>query len=597
MADTCLAAPLSGAQACRRSSGAGGLEVRVACFGGCTPGVRPVVPVGARLIWDDPPLWTMGTSPSRLVRTLARRSSRLAVFGPCSASEAELARALVSPALPAAAGTWAGSHTIVRARGTDTVEIVTDTAGACPVYMVRRPDGAVWCSSSWVLSGLAGGQVDTEWLAAHLLHPQADVCGRSAWAGVGLVPAGHRVVLRGGVAQVSPWWAISRRGRAGAAARLRDALAEGVRERVAGGASSCDVAGLDSSTLAVLASRDGPVLGMTVHPAGVAEGGDVTYARALAETLPGLRHVLFPLGERHLPLSEAEVVLPATDEPAPSSATWSRFSAQLQATARHGIACHLTGDGGDTLFLPPPTHLADLARTGRWGRLAADAQAWALLRRVSPWGLLAAAVLRDGHALACGGGRRPVWLGAAAPGRPAAPGAGAGAGAGAGGLSDALLLAEVRYAARSARAECQLASALGIELHNPYLDGAVLDAVLSVPAWERCSATRYKPLLVDAVGPLLPAVTRQRSTKGVFIGEFHRGVRANLRRVLALTDGRLAGLGLLYPAPLRAAVHAAALGAETAWPALLPTLNAELWLAAVERTPAARWHGGAAGAP
>lgn len=552
-------------------------------FGGCAPGGPTVVPAEAQLIWEDPLLWVVGPWPERSVRTLADRGARLAVFGPCSASDSELARALASPDVSAFGGTWAGSYTIVRADGAGTVEVITDAAGACPVYTARVPGGVVWGSSSWALSGLKDGQVDREWLAAYLLDVQTEVRRRSAWVGVELIPPGHQVAMRRGrMWRVSPWWTISRRPYAEAVAVLRDALSKGVIARVTDVPTSCDVAGLDSSALAVLASRAGPLIGMTVHPAEGAEGGDHTYARALASTVPRLRHVLLPLDERHLPCSEAQAVLPTTDEPAPSSVTWSRFSAQLQAVSRSGVVCHVTGDGGDTLFLPPPAHLSDLAHGGRWGRLLVDAHSWALLRRVSPWSLLAAAVRRDRYALVGGGERRPAWLTTTAPDRLTVPSTAA--------LSDAVLLTEMRYVARSARTEQQLADAFGVELHNPYLDGQVVDAVMSVPSQWRCSATRYKPLLLDAVGPLLPPVIRQRKTKGVFVGEFHRGVRTNLRRVLGLADGRLAGLGLVAPEPLRATVRAAALGAKTAWPALLPTLNAEIWLAAIEQAPSMEWH-------
>nr|WP_094795258.1 albusnodin/ikarugamycin family macrolactam cyclase [Streptomyces kasugaensis] len=550
-------------------------------FGGGAPGGRSAAPAGARFIWDDPPLWTVGPTTRRLMRTVAVHGGRLAVFGPCSASDDDLANALASPDLSAFAGAWAGAHTIVRTRD-GVLDVVSDAAGGCPVYTVRTPDGVVWASSSRALASLVGGRVDTGWLAGYLLDVQRDMGPRSAWAGVNLVPAGHQLVLRDGrVERLSPWWAITRRSYGEAVASLRDALVEGVRARVAGVPVSSDVAGLDSSTLAVLAALEGPITGMTVHPDGAAEGGDVAYARALAQTVSAMRHVLFPLDERHLPLSEAETELPATDEPAPSSITWARCSAQLRAVGRAGAVCHLTGDGGDTLFQPPPTHLSDLARSGQWGRLVADAQAWALLRRVSPWGLVKAAVHRDRFGLVGGGGRRPAWVTPAALDQLPQPVVEV--------TSDSALLAEVHYVARSARTEQQLADSFGVELHNPYLDGRVVDAVLSVAPQKRCSASRYKPLLADAVGPLLPEAVRRRRTKGIFVGEFHRGIRMNLRRVLDLAEGRLADLGLVTPGPLRTAVRAAALGAETAWPALLPALNAEMWLAAVDRAPAIEW--------
>ncbi|MFI6286732.1 asparagine synthase-related protein [Streptomyces sp. NPDC051018] len=144
-----------------------------------------------------------------------------------------------------------------------------------------------------------------------------------------------------------------------------------------------------------------------------------------------------------------------------------------------------------------------------------------------------------------------------------------------------MLISSVRTSARTAHADTQLADTIGVELHNPYFDGAVLDAVVSVSAPLRFSVHRYKPLL--------PELHRSRTTKGVFTADFHRGLRANLRRVLEHTDGRLAARGLIDPAPLRTTVHAAALGAETIWAMLLPTLAVEAWLDSIENTPAIRW--------
>ncbi|GAA3047460.1 hypothetical protein GCM10020000_29500 [Streptomyces olivoverticillatus] len=188
--------------------------------------------------------------------------------------------------------------------------------------------------------------------------------------------------------------------------------------------------------------------------------------------------------------------------------------------------------------------------------MAADAQAWARLRKVSPWPLVAAALRRDAARLARPWPTRPLWHLDAVGDREAADVPHA----------DAALIASIRGAARPAYADCQLAEELGIELHNPYFDGAILDAVLSVPSWDRFAVHRYKPVLIDAVGDLLPELHRRRVTKGVFAEDFHQGVRVNLQRLLTLADGRLAAMGLINPGPLRAALQAAALGAKTVWP-------------------------------
>ncbi|MGW7572540.1 albusnodin/ikarugamycin family macrolactam cyclase [Streptomyces sp. NPDC054765] len=455
--------------------------------------------------------------------------------------------------------------------------MLADGAGAVPLYTVNTPSGRAWGSSSFALSSLAGSCVDSDWLASYLLDKQAPAPGRSAWTGVDPVPAGHRLTLRpNGTASLSEWWYPADRQLNDALRAIRRALEEGVRARVSEVPSSTDLAGMDSTTLAVIAARYGPITGMTAHPSGVTDGGDLHYAQAL--NIPGLARIRFPLQDEHLPFTTTDVPLPATDQPPPSASVWAMFSAQLRMVTAEGAVSHLTGDGGDNLFLPSPTHLVDLAGRRRWLRLVSDAQDWARLRRRSPGPLIWAALRGDTHRVTRPWLTRPGWLVASVPTPPRVAGS-----------ADAVLVAGIRNVARAAHSDIQLADSLGVELHNPYFDGAVLDAVVSAPAWERFSVRRYKPLLVDACGDLLPDLHRHHAAKGVFASDFHRGIRTNLRRVLDLADGRLAARGLIDPGPLRATVHAAALGAETIWPPLLSTLAAEAWLEAVENSPAVEW--------
>ncbi|WP_079023367.1 albusnodin/ikarugamycin family macrolactam cyclase [Streptomyces odonnellii] len=554
-------------------------ERKARWFGGSTPGSRPAaIPVGARLLWSNPALWVSGNPEPGHVRTLELGNARLAVLGPCSASQQDLFRALSCPNLGAIAGSWAGSHTVVRTRGHGVVEVLADAAGASPLYTVNVPGGVVWGTSSLALSPLTGRSVDTEWLAAFLREKHAPAPGRSAWAGVKPVPAGSLLALdASGGASLSPWWTPVRRTLDDASAALRRALGEGVRARVEGAATTTDLAGMDSTTLALLAAQYGPVTGITLYPEGATHGGDLEYARAL--TVPHLDRAYFPLGVRHLPFTATDVPLPATDEPAPSTPVWSMFSAQLRLLAAAGSGCHLTGDGGDNLFLSAPIHLARLARTGHWLRMFGDAMDWARLRRQSPRPLISAAFRGDAARIGRTVRTRPIWLNVPVP-AVAIP---------AGVDADAAFVASLRTVARSAYAEIQLADSLGVALHNPYFDGAVLDAVVSASAEQRFSARRYKPLLADTFADLLPEAHRKRAAKGVFVGDFHQGLRVNLRRVLGLADGRLASLGIINPEPLRATMHAAALGARTVWPPLLSALAAEAWLEAVEGAPGTEW--------
>ncbi|GAU70653.1 hypothetical protein SSP35_21_00480 [Streptomyces sp. NBRC 110611] len=124
------------------------------------------------MVWHDPPLWTVGPWPTRLLHTCDGGGVRLAVFGSCSAGEEDLAAALTARDFAAAVTGWAGSYTAVRLSATGVVEVVTDAASACPVYTVDTPGGTVWGSSSRALSGLTGGRVDAEWMASYLLDRQ-----------------------------------------------------------------------------------------------------------------------------------------------------------------------------------------------------------------------------------------------------------------------------------------------------------------------------------------------------------------------------------------------------------------------------------------
>jgi asparagine synthase (glutamine-hydrolysing) len=499
------------------------------------------------------------------------------VLGTCAAEQHDVDRALDAADLASVTRTWAGSFTAIRVVEGGAVEVLADAAGAIPLFTTNTPAGAVWGASSLALAGLADRRVDTDWLASYLADKRAPAAGRSAYAGVTPVPAGHRLTLDpAGASTLAAWWSPARRRLDDALPAIRRALVEGVGARVKGMPASADLAGMDSTTLAVLAAGYGPIIGVTAYPPDVPVGGDARYAHAL--TVPNLTHAPFPLTPAHLPFTPTETPLPATDEPALSTAVWAQFSAQLQAMTAAGSAVHLTGDGGDNLFLPSPTHLADLARRRRYLRLARDARDWARLRRRSPLPLIRAALAGDIQRIARPWLKPPAWVRAPVPAAPPPPGD-----------ADAALVSSVRSAARAAATDVQAADCLDVELHNPYFDAAALDAVVSVPSWQRFSAHRYKPLLVEACGDVLPEKHRRRATKGVFARDFHHGLRANLPRLLDLADGRLAALGLIDPAPLRATLRAAALGAETLWAALLPTLNAEAWLAAVETAPPVEW--------
>ncbi|MEU3601026.1 albusnodin/ikarugamycin family macrolactam cyclase [Streptomyces sp. NPDC006798] len=559
-------------------------------FGGAlvSPSPSPT-PVGAQALWHEPDTWTVG-APVRLATGSARR--RLAVFGPCGAVDAELNR-LVEHAdhreLDAAATTWTGAYALALDNGKGTFTLWADPAGTCPLYLARTNDGAlVWASSSLALASLLGCGPDRGWLAAHLADPTAWTPERSAWTGVEQIPPGYRwTVSPNGSSACVPYWETPSATRAASVERLRDDLADSVLIRVTGRAASSDLSGgLDSSTLAAEAARCGPVLGVTLHPKGRESGGDTDHAHEVARAFPAIRHRLMPLGREHLPFTDLDALL-LTDEPAPSSITIAQLFSQFVLLESEGIEVHLTGDGGDSLFLPPPVHLADLVRSGRLLRLASDAQSWARLHRASPWTALATAWKRPDRLGTSAASK--TWLTSDALDLADAV-TSPGPHSGHLGHADRHLLAECRYVGRTAATENQLAAAFGIEMHNPFTDARIMESALAVPAEERWSAHRYKPLLTDSVRDLLPDSVVRRGAKGLFAMDHHHGLRANLGRVLELADGHLADLGLVQPAVLRSLLRRGALGVDIPWGLIEPVLGTELWLrASGTATQLVRW--------
>lgn len=552
-------------------------------FGGYVPGGPGdpgcPLPSGARLLWAGPiPAWRAGPWPDSEIRVAP--GDRVAVIGPCAAEDVAFA-ARDARGLSAS---HAGSYTVVQAIR-NALRLFTDLGFAWPVYFARYGSGIVWASSARMLAGLTGAGPDPVWLAAALIDPAAPGSGtRSAFEGLTVAPPGSRVLLRPGHSPViTPAASMERRSRAEAAASLRSALNEGIAVRVrAASRPSSDLSGLDSGSVCVLAARHvrSPVrmTAVTVHPAGREDGGDIDCARAVIGARASIDHRLLPLGPEHLPGTGLDQV-PATDEPAPSAVTWARLAAEFALLVRLGSDCHLTGDGGDTLFQPGPGYLASIARSRRWRRLAVHAQGCARMQKGSPWPLLAQAVRGLARPVpapwltrqAIEIGEHDVW-----PARD----------------PDERALLEIQAVGRTARADAQLAETFGVRLHNPFTDSAVIAAALSVPAWERGDPWRYKPLLTDALHGLLPPRLAARSTKGTFDADHHQGLRASFPAVLDLADGHLAAFGLIDPRRLRMAISNAAAGLPTVFGLLEPVLAAEAWLRALTAAPPTPWADG-----
>ncbi|MGW2839775.1 albusnodin/ikarugamycin family macrolactam cyclase [Streptomyces sp. NPDC001493] len=579
-------------------------------------------PRGATLIAPLSSVWRLGHTPARVAVFGARRTW---VLGLCGADDDQL-RALATRPVPTdVTWRWSGSYAVVE-ETPEGVLLHTDPAASFPLYAVQWQRGWAWATSARMLAALAGADLDVQRLACTILAPSVPMlsASRTCFAGVQQLAPGSRIMLprSGASLRRRTVWRPDPDFSQPAHQRLRQALEQGTALRVASDARlTSDLSGgLDSSPLTVLASLALPeslsLDAVTIHPHGVLDGADLRFARMVAAApLSRIRHHLLPMGAEHRPYSDITSV-PATDEPAPSTLTQARLRGQFRWMHDQLLSrTHLTGDGGDSVLFQPPAHLSDLIRRGRWRRAIRETYGWARLRRTPVLPLLrdatamarisreAATVKLAEHATARGSENRghvgwfvlppvPDWATRAAVAHLS------NATAEAANRPDPLhgldasirtLTDEIREVARTAAADSELAAACGIDLHNPFLDAAVVDSILRNPLDDRAPIHTYKPLLIRAVGDLLPPAITARTTKGSFDADHFAGMRANLGALLPLADGHLAALGLVDPPALRRNLRRTSAGIPMSLASIEQALTVEAWLHAHHREPAPTW--------
>ncbi|MFD8788775.1 asparagine synthase-related protein [Kitasatospora sp. NPDC059599] len=416
-------------------------------------GFGAVAPIAARPLWGGPdPLWAVGdwrpeeirlatlrpgapavvrtgpTAPDPVEDTPA--TTRLAVLGHCGATDAELAAGLAAARGGAVRHltAWPGSYTVVLRSGTRSTLLLTDLAGARPVFHTPWGNGTAYATAALPLADLVGAALDTGHLAARLACPESpEALGTGTpYLGVQQVPPGHVLGIRGGRPYLSaydgPASAEQPRDEAPAVRELTRALLESVRSRVRTTAPVPDPAGrarlgvdlsygTASATVALLAAAVPlpPVPAATV-PArrtagadaapGAAEAAAATWARngavkgswaraaprapaapeqlaavTLGETEPPATLVLAPDTPRlrHTVLDPDPGTLPyaglRTDPQAGrlTDEPGPELVAAARAEARFdaGGTDHLTGYGARQVLDGHPARLADLIRAGR----------------------------------------------------------------------------------------------------------------------------------------------------------------------------------------------------------------------------------------
>ncbi|MFI0937485.1 asparagine synthase [Streptomyces sp. NPDC021020] len=294
--------------------------------------------------------------------TSTQSVARLAVFGRCAASDAELRLGLVAARGGALrhVTAWPGSYTAVLQLGRR-ITVLGDLAGARPVFHTRFSRGTAYATAALPLADLVEAGLDVTHLAALLACPDApEALGDGTpYLGVRRVPPGHALTLRDGAPEITNYeptasLAVGHQPATSAdadaaIAAIRDALVESVKARltqaryVPEAAFAGEPAGPDgrfaegpapgigadlsggsaSATLALLAAGLPGMPGMLPGAPGTAAGerllavtfndltagglalreGEMARAGELAAD-PRLRHVVVAGGEEALPYAD-----------------------------------------------------------------------------------------------------------------------------------------------------------------------------------------------------------------------------------------------------------------------------------------------------
>ncbi|MFE2409417.1 asparagine synthase-related protein [Kitasatospora sp. NPDC059408] len=458
------------------------------------------------------------------------------------------------------------------------------------------------------LARFAGAGPDLTSVALRLLNPlPAPFADRAMWHGVRPVPPGHCLELREGLPPKQRRWHRPPEpvlGLAEAARDVRSTLTEAVALRTAdSGLISADLSGgLDSTSLCFLAAGGpgNPKLIACTATGDESENDDGHWARLAAERLVDTEHFLAPASELPLFYSGAMNDGGRHDTPVGIVVSRDRVTHFIERMAERGSRLHLTGNGGDHLFLGSAVDYHALLPTRPLLTLAAlrgyrtlfgwsrRAVAGALLDRRSYRRSFAALTTRSSGSLDPG---RPSfsWLHdpviaswftldclerveqALAEAAPTVEPLAATRGR----HHD---LAGIHAGTQEMRGLEEMGRLAGVPVANPYFDDRVVDAALGARPELRATPWAYKPLLVEAMRGIVPDRSLARRTKGDGSPEATLGLYRHREELAAVwEDSALARAGLVDPDALRRLCRTPG-SPELAYNPLTSTLACEAWL-------------------
>lgn len=410
---------------------------------------------------------------------------------------------------------------------------------------------------------------------------------------------------RGGRSLVREWWTPPKPELplTLGAPRIRDALREAVRARThdVDKVSSDLSGGMDSTSVAFLAAEDSARLLVCREATPDLSNDDGVWADRAAAMLPNSEYQVTTAEEQPFQLDGLMRSDFDLEEPLEFIRTRDHEILQARKSAAWGSTRHLTGHGGDQLFLPSPPglhtlvrrhprrairairantammrwkvlptlrELADNSSYGQWLTSASErltappssfdvaAIGWGTSLTMAPWATPDAVDSVRGQLRAAAADVVPL----------------------AGSRGDHEVLHFVRGCGDTMRQVNRLSRRFGVSWEAPFLDDRVVEATLAVRVDHRNVPGSYKPALAAAMRGVVPDELIQRPTKAEYSAEVYEGLRRNQDELMDMCDDlKLAELGLVDAEGLRSSLLRTHPGPRTMSP-LMPTLAVESWL-------------------
>ncbi|WP_167979584.1 asparagine synthase [Lentzea indica] len=530
------------------------------------------------------------------------------IFGQCFAEDHALAQGLVD---------YLGSgehHRITEQVGcysaaleqAGEITLFADPVGQFPLFYDRSGRYSTKASD-------LGVDIDRGYLATRLacLDSTGMLENRSLYQEVRRVREGHALRVKDGQLDERPFAPLRvdpDLSAADAAEMLQESLTAAVRARALSARRLVSdlSGGLDSTSLAYLALDDVAELPVFTHynpESPVLD--DVERAERYVRSEPRFDQQVVKVSAEHLPYQE---LVSMGDEPHPASIACGPARLRLSAAAALGADVHLVGEGGDAVLWAPGAYFIDLARRGDLATLWRHCFAWARLRNRSPLSVFRRAVVMAGL-----GRRRALlrladtlergrlvddmswevsviarwdlpqvhWFTRSTRHLLAAQARFAADQESDVDSAEFAVLSQLRLHGFAQRVLREAGDEVGVAVHAPFLDTAVVRAATTIPAHRRADPTVAKPLLKKALAGLVPDRVLSRETKGDYSREAYQGLRRAapcLRKLLA--DSAAADFGLIDPVPVLQTIEDAVNGLRVPWGALNQVLAVEVWLRA-----------------